>query len=120
MKKILSVLILVFIATVSCTTKYKDMQSFETVWQKASAEDVGLNPALMDRLIQDAHEGRFPNLHALIVVKDSRIVVEEYFGEFDAKTRHYTASVTKSVCKKGDVRYIFTYKIYVILDLYAT
>jgi hypothetical protein len=90
MKKILGVLILVFITTVSCTTKYKDMQSFETVWQKASAEDVGLNPALMDRLIQDAHEGRFPNLHALIVVKDSRIVVEEYFGEFDAKTRHYT------------------------------
>ena len=73
------------------------MQSFETVWQKASAEDVGLKPALMDRLIQDAHEGRFPNLHALIVVKDSRIVVEEYFGEFDAKKRHYTASVTKSV-----------------------
>jgi CubicO group peptidase (beta-lactamase class C family) len=97
MKKILGVLILVFITTVSCTTKYKDIQSFETVWQKASAEDVGLNPALMDRLIQDAHEGRFPNLHALIVVKDSRIVVEEYFGEFDAKTRHYTASVTKSV-----------------------
>ncbi len=97
MKKILGVLILVFITTVSCTTKYKDMQSFETVWQKASAEDVGLNPALMDRFIQDAHEGRFPNLHALIVVKESRIVVEEYFGEFDAKTRHYTASVTKSV-----------------------
>jgi len=73
------------------------MNSFESAWQKAPAEDVGLNPALMVRLIQDAHEGRFPKLHSLIVVKDSRIVVEEYFGEFDAKTKHYTASVTKSV-----------------------
>jgi carboxyl-terminal processing protease len=33
MKKILSVLILVFITTLSCTTKYKNMKSFETVWQ---------------------------------------------------------------------------------------
>ena len=33
MKKILNVLILVFITAVSCTTKYKNMQSFETVWQ---------------------------------------------------------------------------------------
>jgi carboxyl-terminal processing protease len=33
MKKILSVLILVFITAVSCTTIYKNMQSFETVWQ---------------------------------------------------------------------------------------
>jgi C-terminal peptidase prc len=33
MKKILGVLFLVFISTVSCTTKYKNMQSFETVWQ---------------------------------------------------------------------------------------
>jgi hypothetical protein len=42
----------------------------------------------MDQLIQDAHEDRFPKLHSLIVVKDSRIVVEEYFGEFDANTMH--------------------------------
>ena len=98
MKKILGVLIfLQFITIISCTTKYKNMNSFENVWQKASAEDVGLNPTLMNRLIHDAHEGRFLNLHALIVVKDSRIVVEEYFGKFDAKTRQYTASVTKSV-----------------------
>ena len=33
MKKILSVLILLLITIVSCTTKYKNMQSFETVWQ---------------------------------------------------------------------------------------
>ena len=97
MKKILGVLILFFIIITSCSPKHKNMNSFESAWQKAPAEDVGLNPALMVRLIQDAHEGRFPKLHSLIVVKDSRIVVEEYFGEFDAKTKHYTASVTKSV-----------------------
>ncbi|MCK5204552.1 MAG: PDZ domain-containing protein [Desulfobacterales bacterium] len=33
MKKILNVLILVFITAVSCTTKYNNMHSFETVWQ---------------------------------------------------------------------------------------
>lgn len=97
MKKIPGTLIFLFIIITSCSPKYKNMNNFEAAWQKAPAEDVGLNPALMDQLIQDAHEDRFPKLHSLIVVKDSRIVVEEYFGEFDAKTKHYTASVTKSV-----------------------
>jgi CubicO group peptidase (beta-lactamase class C family) len=69
------------------------MNSFE----EALAEDVGINPMLISRLIHDMQEGRFPNLHSLIVVKDSKIVVEEYFGQFDAKTKHITASVTKSV-----------------------
>ena len=66
-------------------------------FEESSAEDVGINPMLISRLIHDMQEGRFPNLHSLIVVKDSKIVVEEYFGQFDAKTKHYTASVTKSV-----------------------
>ena len=93
MKKVLGVLIFLFIIITSCTTKYKNMNNFE----ESSAEDVGINPMLISRLIHDMQEGRFPNLHSLIVVKDSKIVVEEYFGQFDAKTKHYTASVTKSV-----------------------
>ncbi len=66
-------------------------------FEESSTEDVGINPMLISRLIHDMQEGRFPNLHSLIVVKDSKIVVEEYFGQFDAKTKHITASVTKSV-----------------------
>ena len=93
MKKVLGVLIFLFIIITSCTTQYKNMNNFE----ESSAEDVGINPMLISRLIHDMQEGRFPNLHSLIVVKDSKIVVEEYFGQFDAKTKHITASVTKSV-----------------------
>lgn len=93
MKKVLGVLIVLIIIITSCTTKSKNMNNFE----ESSAEDVGINPMLISRLIHDMKEGRFPNLHSLIVVKDSKIVVEEYFGQFDAKTKHYTASVTKSV-----------------------
>jgi len=66
-------------------------------FEESSAEDVGINPMLISRLIHDMQEGRFPNLHSLIVVKDSKIVVEEYFRQFDAKTKHNTASVTKGV-----------------------
>lgn len=93
MKKVLGVIIFLFIIITSCTTKNKNMNNFE----ESSAEDVAINPMLISRLIHDMQEGRFPNLHSLIVVKDSKIVVEEYFGQFDAKTKHFTASVTKSV-----------------------
>jgi len=66
-------------------------------WETASAEDVGLDPVLISQLIDDAKQGCFSNLHALIIAKDNRLVIEEYYGGFDANRKQYTASVTKSV-----------------------
>ncbi len=79
-------------------------------WATAAPSDVGLDPeplqALRDRL---AEENEL-NVHAFLVVKDDRLVFEEYFtgrdedwgmplGEiaFDRDTLHDLRSVTKSV-----------------------
>ena len=40
MKKILGVLILLFVTIVSCTTKYKNMKSFEAVWQTINEKHI--------------------------------------------------------------------------------
>jgi len=65
--------------------------------QTASAKEVGLDSQLIRKLLRDAQNGQFPNLHSIVVVKDKRVVVDEYFGGFDKDTRQYTASVSKSV-----------------------
>ncbi len=66
-------------------------------WPTASTTEVGLDPVLIDGLLSAVRNDAFPNLHSIVLIKDGRLVVDEYFGEFDAETRHYTASVTKSV-----------------------
>jgi hypothetical protein len=38
MKKVLPVLFFILITAVSCTTKYRNMQSFETVWQTVNVK----------------------------------------------------------------------------------
>ena len=66
-------------------------------WQTVSPADVGLDPAPLARLREEAAAGRFNNLHAILVAKDGKLVFEEYYAGFDAETLQYTASVSKSV-----------------------
>jgi len=87
---------LLLVLAIACTAYAGNTTCNSNDWQTASAEELQLDPALMNRLVQHAREELFPNLHALIVVKDDKIAMEEYFGDYDASTPHYIASVTKS------------------------
>lgn len=91
--RVVFILLITLCLVISCNYQPKSQDG----WQAASAEEVGLDPILIRELLSVALEDQFPNLHSIIVVKDKRIVVEEYFGGFDKDTRHYTASVSKSV-----------------------
>ena len=57
----------------------------------------GLDPAPLERLRAAADGGLLQNLHAILVVRDGKLVFEEYYGGFEPDTRQYTASVSKSV-----------------------
>jgi CubicO group peptidase (beta-lactamase class C family) len=66
-------------------------------WELATPASVGLDSALLEQLRRDGANGTFPNIHAVLVARDGRLVMEEYFNGFDRETRQYTASVSKSV-----------------------
>jgi CubicO group peptidase (beta-lactamase class C family) len=66
-------------------------------WETATPGSVGLDSALLAQLGQDAAAGAFPNIHAVLVARHGRLVLEEYYNGFDRETRQYTASVSKSV-----------------------
>ncbi len=82
-------------------------------WAVASAADVGLDVAALSRLVDDVRDDNPCRIHGVLVVKDDRLVFEEYFAghrfeyedpeflgeevEFDAETRHNLMSVTKAV-----------------------
>ncbi len=86
---------------------------FGNAWEEASLADVGMEAGSIDQLI-DLLQTREHYYHSLLVVKNGKLVVEEYwsgqdadlstyeFGlaapmEFDRDTPHFQASVTKSI-----------------------
>lgn len=79
-------------------------------WEIAAPESAGVDVAALRQLTVDIREGDYANVHSVLVVRDGKLVYEEYFrgaderrgtpvGEvtFDADTAHDARSVTKSV-----------------------
>jgi CubicO group peptidase (beta-lactamase class C family) len=74
-------------------------------WQTASLEEVGLSRETVSDAINRINYKLYQNVHGILIVKDGKLVFEEYFPglsyegsftKFDKNTRHYLASVTKS------------------------
>jgi len=83
-------------------------------WAVGAARDVGLNEARLAELIDIIRSGVYAKVHGVVIVKDGKLVLEEYFSgksfeaaigdsivgqltHFDRDTPHNLASVTKSV-----------------------
>src|SRR5262249_43893828 len=79
-------------------------------WPVAGPSEVGLDPRPLDAVAERAARGELGNLHAIVIVRDGRLVFERYFtgrdtlwgrslGEvaFNADTLHDLRSVSKSV-----------------------
>jgi CubicO group peptidase (beta-lactamase class C family) len=87
-------------------------------WETADRSAAKLDTRLLDELFERVRDGTYPNIHSVLLVRDGKLVVEEYFpgkhpviGEtlerepdwngtyqsFDRDTLHTLQSATKSV-----------------------
>ena len=112
-KALLSILLCV-VCLISCRPTSAPLPPGQTSdgWQTASLSDVGIDEEPLGRLVESIHDGTFENVHSVLVVRDGKLVFEQYFDgyawnyddeqfrgdavEFDADTLHNLASVTKS------------------------
>ena len=110
----LSISILLFVLLGSCSPKYayEIQEQTDDGWLTASLQDVGLNKGKLGELIKDIKQGKYENIHSILIVKDGKLVFEEYFGgytfdyfgnqfrgeytEFGIDAMHNLASVTKA------------------------
>jgi CubicO group peptidase (beta-lactamase class C family) len=113
--EMLCLILLCFIPLVSCRPAYTYQVPEDSGdgWQTASLDDVGLDEELLAKAVARIRNGTYQNVHGIAIVKDDRLVFEEYFSghkwsyeadehkglyiKFDANTLHNLASVTKSV-----------------------
>ncbi|HSG48058.1 MAG TPA: serine hydrolase, partial [Longimicrobiales bacterium] len=66
-------------------------------WEVASPEDVGLDRAALEALVNGVADGEGGLIHSLLVVRNGKLVLDEYFHGFTAGDLHRLASTTKSV-----------------------
>jgi CubicO group peptidase (beta-lactamase class C family) len=82
-------------------------------WPTASLAEVGMDEKVVGEAVERIHDGTYQNIHSILIVKDDKLVFEEYFSgyawdyddpqfkgeltDYDVDTIHNLASVTKSV-----------------------
>ena len=87
---------------------YRAPEQVADGWETASLGSVGMDPAPLERLMNELQVRPGHRVHGILIVRHGRLVFEEYFpglthptfGEqptvFDRETRHCLSSVTKS------------------------
>lgn len=76
---------------------YSAPQETDDGWVVGSAEDVGVSSRALEELVEAVAEGEAGILHSLLLVRDGRLILEEYFHGYGPEDLHHLASVTKSV-----------------------
>jgi CubicO group peptidase (beta-lactamase class C family) len=66
-------------------------------WEVGSPLDFNADVTLLDSMVQLIKDGDYVNIHSLLIVKDGKLVVEEYFDGYDRDDAHQIRSATKSV-----------------------
>jgi len=66
-------------------------------WASATLADAGIAEAPVTAMVNDIRAGRYENIHSVLLARDGRLVLEEYFAGYDRDRLHELHSVSKSV-----------------------
>jgi CubicO group peptidase (beta-lactamase class C family) len=110
----LLLILLCIVCSVSCAPAhtYPTPEQMGDGWQTASLDEVGINEKKISEAIALIRDNAYRNVHKILIVKDGKLVFEEYFSgytwdyngdqfrgeltDFGLDTTHNLASVTKS------------------------
>lgn len=76
---------------------YRQPESVGDGWEVGSADEVGIPQEALQALVAAVERGEMGVLHSLLIARDGRLVVEEYFHGYSAQDAHHLASCTKSI-----------------------
>ena len=65
--------------------------------QSGDATAVGLDTALLDKMMNRIVRGKYPNVHSVLIIKGGKLVFEEYFYEYTKDSLQEMRSATKSM-----------------------
>lgn len=75
---------------------YVQPQALDDGLQTGSVYKSGLDISLLNEMMLKIINGAYPNVHSVLVIKDGKLVFEEYFYEYNQEKLHELRSATKS------------------------
>lgn len=79
-----------------CQYRYQPPKKVAESWDVASLDEQRIDPEIIQELIQQVLNNRFSNIHGILLIKNGKLVLEEYFEGYHRNLIHSVASVTKS------------------------
>jgi len=77
--------------------RYNIPQNLDDSWETAHLADSGIDTARIVEVMNKILKEDYKKIHSLLIVKNGKLVVDEYFYGFSNQKKHFIASVTKSV-----------------------
>ena len=63
--------------------------------ETGSIQEAFENPEALIDMIKETIKGNYPDVHSILIMKNDRLVLEEYFYDYDQNTPHQLRSATK-------------------------
>ena len=54
-------------------------------WDVASVAEHGIEAAPLEGLVEDLRQGKYQDVNSLLIVRDGKLLLDEYFGEHNAE-----------------------------------
>ena len=77
--------------------QYRVPDKIDDGWDTASLIEANVDSAKIVKLIKNILAGKYPNTHSVLLVKNGKLILEEYFYGYNRDDLHYLASATKSI-----------------------
>jgi hypothetical protein len=76
--------------------KYQQPKDVEDGLPTGNIQKSGLDTASLAEMMRKIVDGTYPNVHSVLIIKDGKLVFEEYFYEYNQDSLHELRSATKS------------------------
>jgi CubicO group peptidase (beta-lactamase class C family) len=76
---------------------YQQPEAVDDGWDTASLNETDINPEKIDEMMLDILGGNDKNIHSVLLIKNGKLILEEYFYGYNRDTSHFLASVSKSI-----------------------
>jgi CubicO group peptidase (beta-lactamase class C family) len=76
---------------------YKLPEKVDDGWEISSLDQEGIDPVIINDLIQSILSEEYKNIHSILLVKNGKLILEEYFHGYSREKFHQLRSATKSI-----------------------
>jgi len=80
-----------------CSYQYAVPVKADEDWEISSLKDEGIDPEKINELMNNILDGNIQDIHSVLIVKNGKLVLEEYFYGYAHQKTHRMASVSKSI-----------------------